>query len=268
MTMAEQVQRIPLLPPSEQNPRNSEGAFVRLKDGRVLFVYSHFYGGGADHAEAYLAGRYSDNGGRTWTQEDVMVLENEGGCNVMSVSLMRMANDDIGLFYLRKDHEVKLCRGFLRRSTDEGETWSDAVLCTPRRAYNVVNNDRVVALASGRLLMPASLHFPVEDGDKRRPGRATCYLSDDDGLSWEHASTQIEPPQGSVGLRVPTWAVTTGPTPKTGASTGRRPSRLTSSPGASVRPVSDASRRPAISLSSIPTTATCRRMPRPNVHRW
>ena len=204
MSMTEQVQKIALLPPSEENPRNSEGAFVRLKDGRLLFVYSHFYGGGADDAAAHLAGRYSDDGGRTWTQEDVMILENEGGCNVMSVSLMRMANDDIGLFYLRKDHEMNLCRGFLRRSDDEGETWSEAVLCTPRRAYNVVNNDRVVRLASGRLLMPASLHFPLEDGEGRRPGHATCYLSDDDGVSWEHASTQLEPPAGSAsGLQEP-----------------------------------------------------------------
>jgi len=30
------------LPPGAGNPRNSEGAFVSLKDGRVLFVYSHY----------------------------------------------------------------------------------------------------------------------------------------------------------------------------------------------------------------------------------
>ncbi|MGJ7027585.1 hypothetical protein, partial [Petrimonas sulfuriphila] len=29
------------LPPSSNNPRNSEGDFITLKDGRVLFVYSH-----------------------------------------------------------------------------------------------------------------------------------------------------------------------------------------------------------------------------------
>ena len=32
------------------NPRNSEGDFIRLKDGRVLFVYSHYTKGtGGDH---------------------------------------------------------------------------------------------------------------------------------------------------------------------------------------------------------------------------
>jgi hypothetical protein len=33
--------RVLELPPGPGNPRNSEGAFVTLKDGRILFVYSH-----------------------------------------------------------------------------------------------------------------------------------------------------------------------------------------------------------------------------------
>lgn len=42
------------------NPRNSEGDFIQLKDGKILFVYSHYDGkSSGDHASAYLAGRYS-----------------------------------------------------------------------------------------------------------------------------------------------------------------------------------------------------------------
>jgi len=33
------------LDPGPDNPRNSEGAFVTLKSGRILFVYTRFYGG-------------------------------------------------------------------------------------------------------------------------------------------------------------------------------------------------------------------------------
>jgi len=201
--MPGQLEKIPLLPPSEENPRNSEGSFIRLKDRRLLFVYSHFYGGAADHGAAYLAGRYSEDGGRTWG-EDVKILDNEGACNVMSVSLLRMANDDIGLFYLRKDRETSLCRAFLRRSNDETQSWSEPVLCTPRRTYNVVNNDRVVRLSSGRLLMPASIHYPPEEGQTYRPGFATCYVSDDDGAVWEQAAGELLPPEHSQsGLQEP-----------------------------------------------------------------
>ena len=67
------------LSPSENNPRNSEGDFVNLKDGRILFVYSHYTAGsGGDHDPAFLAGRYSDDGGKNWTQEDEVIVPNEG----------------------------------------------------------------------------------------------------------------------------------------------------------------------------------------------
>jgi hypothetical protein len=40
------VYKLRLLPPSPENPRNSEGSFVQLWDGSLFFAYSHFYGGG------------------------------------------------------------------------------------------------------------------------------------------------------------------------------------------------------------------------------
>jgi streptogramin lyase len=51
-----------VLAPAPGNPRNSEGDFIALKDGRVLFVYTHFTGGGADHAAAHLAARTTADG--------------------------------------------------------------------------------------------------------------------------------------------------------------------------------------------------------------
>ena len=34
------------LKPQEGNPRNSEGAFIRMDDGTLLFAYSRYSGGG------------------------------------------------------------------------------------------------------------------------------------------------------------------------------------------------------------------------------
>jgi len=66
------------LQPAPDNPRNSEGDFINLDDGRILFVYSHYDDtSSSDHATAYLAGRYSDDGGKTWTEEDEIILKNE-----------------------------------------------------------------------------------------------------------------------------------------------------------------------------------------------
>src|SRR6187399_2326094 len=86
------VTRLGLLPPGPGNPRNSEGAFVTLKDGRILFVYTHFTGGRLDHAAAHLVSRVSTDGGLTWSDKDELVLPNEGTLNVMSVTMLRLAD--------------------------------------------------------------------------------------------------------------------------------------------------------------------------------
>ena len=53
------------------NPRNSEDDFVTLTDGKILFIYTHFTDSGAgnsDFGNAYLASRYSSDGGKTWSK--------------------------------------------------------------------------------------------------------------------------------------------------------------------------------------------------------
>lgn len=195
--------KIRLLPPTPgSNPRNSEGAFIELKDGRLLFVYTHFTGGTGDHATAHLAGRSSRDGRRTWTTKDELVLPNEAKMNVMSVSLLRLAGGEIALFYLRKNAPDD-CRLYLRRSTDEGKTWGEPTLCIPDAGYYVVNNDRVVQLQSGRLVVPASYRHPP--GSRApHPGVAVCYLSDDNGKTWRKSKTALPPPEGSkTGLQEP-----------------------------------------------------------------
>ena len=188
---ADGVLRIPLLAPSAANPRNSEGDFLELRDGRMLFVYSRFTGGGGDNASADLAARFSDDGGRTWTPEDAIVVRNEAGCNVMSVSLVRLAGGGpIALFYLRKESTTD-CRPRMRLSTDEGRSWGPAKACIEDRVgYYVLNNDRAVQLRSGRLLLPLALHCTPEE--PRFQGSATilCYLSDDRGATWRPSRTE------------------------------------------------------------------------------
>ena len=72
-------QTVLALNPTEENPRNGEGDFIILDDGRILFVYSHFTGGAADHAAACIAVRYSADLGLSWSDEDVRLFSNESG---------------------------------------------------------------------------------------------------------------------------------------------------------------------------------------------
>ena len=179
------------VPGTPEQKRQSEGAFVRLNDGRIMFAWSRFGGGG--DAEAVIAARYSSDGGQTWTREDDVIVGREGSQNVMSVSLLRLTDGRVALFYLRKDgfHD---CRLRMRTSRDDGRTWSEPVLCVPPPGYYVVNNDRVMQLSTGRVVVPAAFHRRRADSetdwsayDPR--GIFMCFLSDDEGRTWRESLT-------------------------------------------------------------------------------
>ncbi len=192
-----------LLAPTEENPRNSEGDFIALKDGRVLFVYTHFSTGAGDYAQAHLAGRYSSDGGITWDENDTVILPFPGGMNVMSVSLLRLQDGRIALLYLHKVHEDE-CIPMLMFSADEAKTWSAPVQCiTDPLGYYVVNNDRMVQLKSGRLLIPAARHLLKGETDFQR-GKALCTISDDGGQTWHMSKTTLVAPDDiKSGLQEP-----------------------------------------------------------------
>lgn len=189
------------LEPSETNPRNSEGDLIKLNDGRLRFIYTHFTEGHADHANACLMARESTDGGLTWSAQDELVLSNdEAGQNIMSVSLLRRADGAIALFYLCKDSEVD-CRPRMRLSVDETRTWSEpiAVIGESERGYYILNNDRVVQLErgphAGRLIAPITQHHAPDWPERDMFGRGMCYLSDDQGQTWRRSADVLEPPQ-------------------------------------------------------------------------
>lgn len=174
------------LPPGEDNPRNSEGDFIRLESGDILYVYTHYYGAsGDDHATARLCSRITKNYGATWSEEDEVILDNEGQLNVMSVSLLRLRDRSIALFYLVKESAGD-CRPYLRYSYDEGETWTDRVQILPEASYNVINNSRAVLLQEGRIILPVARHAYRGGDVYNYENKATlfCLISDDGGRHW------------------------------------------------------------------------------------
>ena len=199
LTAAETGRIVLDLPPGPGNPRNSEGAFLDLSDGRILFVYSRFVGEAAsDHAKARLAARTSRDGGETWSEDAFIATPGEDeAMNVMSVSLLPLRQGEIGLFYLlrRSWHELRM---FVRRSSDDGRTWSEPVLCMPGAGYYVTNNDRIIRLASGRLVVPAALHKRRSDRNEHSAldwrGIALFFLSDDDGRTWRESAGYVTLP--------------------------------------------------------------------------
>lgn len=169
--------------PKQDNPRNSEGDFITLKNGRILFVFTRYTGTSfEDHAPAYLASRYSDDQGETWSIEDKLVVEQEGTENVMSVSLLRLQNGEIAMFYLRKNSLFD-CMPMVRFSSDEGETWSEPrSVIQDRITYVNLVNSRVIQLEDSRLVMPFENN-----------GYAMTYYSDNNGRDWVKGGTVANP---------------------------------------------------------------------------
>jgi len=196
------VVKNPLLPPAINNPRNSEGDFMMLKNGIMMFVYSRFTGGTADDARADLAAIYSGDRGKTWSLRYEPILENEGKKNVMSVSLLRLSENEIALFYLRRN-SASDCVPMMRLTTDEGRGWNDGVPCVAGEGYYVLNNDRAVRLASGRIVLPLARHAKEGESFGRR-GTFLCALSDNGGRTWRKSTTELEAPESSrTGLQEP-----------------------------------------------------------------
>ena len=187
-----------ILPPGEKNPRNSEGDFIRLKDGRILFAFSYYNGDSwDDDAVAEIRCIVSEDEGRTFSAEPRLLMApfRPEDKNLMSVSLMRMDNGDIGLFYLsHKTDGTSEC--FISRSDDECESFyrTDSILPGGWRGYYVLNNCRIEKLSDGRLLAPVALHeirdSTDEDIDYFSAVRFFC--SEDDGFTWNRLPAKVQ----------------------------------------------------------------------------
>jgi|GEM_PF-103212 len=189
-------QALMAIEPNEANRRNSEGDIVELADGRLCLVYTRYTDGKRDHSPAVLAMRTSADGGRTWSGDRILV-PNEGKCNVMSVSILRLDSGELLLFYSRTDEKLRRSTTFVRRSDDEFRTLGDPVRVTWLEGYHVVNNDRVLKLSTGRLIVPAGLHTGFDEAgritDFSSKAVVMTYYSDDGGRTWQRSRTEITP---------------------------------------------------------------------------
>ncbi len=188
------IETLLVIEPTSEYPRNSEGDIVQLADGRLCLAYTRFTGGAADHSAADIVARTSDDGGKTWSADRVLI-PNEGQANVMSVSFARLKTGELLLFYLRKHGWDDLLM-YVRRSTDELATLGEPMRVTLGDGYHVVNNGRVAQLSTGRLVVPAALH-PCPDGTaKSFSPRAMMrmFLSNDGGRTWRADAMNPSPP--------------------------------------------------------------------------
>ena len=174
-----------MLATGNDNPRNGEGDFVRLSDGRIMYAYTRYSGDDwNDHCPADIVAIYSSDEGESWTREKVLFAHDEKTKNFMCANLFRTNAEKLGIIYLRKDINGAAVPCF-SYSEDEGKSWSDAIECINSDKYYVLENGKVIRLSSGRILIPLNYH-PLS-GDNREIsfcGEMVFVASDDDGKSW------------------------------------------------------------------------------------
>lgn len=183
----------------DDRPRMGEGAFLRLKDGTIMFAYSEFCGGSVrDHGLARIAAIYSKDEGETWGDHRVLmeIVPDDDHLNIMSVSLLRVSEDKILLFHgkkIRKGEHV-YTRPQINISTDEGKTWSQDHNCIEQYHYYVHNNDRALQLRDGRLIISVAKYESLEEVYTQEKRFIQFFISDDHGLSWRKSESEFQMP--------------------------------------------------------------------------
>ncbi len=184
------------LVPTSSNPRNSEGAFVELRDGRLAFIYTQYYGGSDDHSAACIAAIESADDGITWGRPRTILEGVDGrGSNIMSVSVVRLADDRLALFYIftrDRGHALPM----VCFSADDGRTWSVSRSPLAESGYFVLNNDRVILTRGHRLVLPLNQHRQA--GER---GFARWFYSEDGGETWRESEVRGEIGDGTSGLQ-------------------------------------------------------------------
>ena len=179
--------------------RKGEGAFLGMKDGSIIHAYTQYYGGDVhDHGTAHIAYVRSTDQGESWNYEGVLLEKSEDAINIMSVSLLQLPSDEILIFYMKKfaKNGFVNCLPYVRSSFDEGKTWGQERCCVdPEEGYYILNNDRVLRLQSGRLLIAIAKHTPL----RKLYGEMTHFLaSDDDGKTWRDLGIEKRMPFENV----------------------------------------------------------------------
>lgn len=150
--------------PSPAHPRNTEGSYITLTSGRILFAYSRFSGGRSDYDRSEIVQIHSDDQGRTWSEPQI-VVPTGNYTNVMSVSFLRLASGKIARYHVAKKSRLRDCHVVLSVSEDEGATWSEPRYIHDAPGYFVLNNDRVIQTRTGRIIVPVAYHRLRTSGD-------------------------------------------------------------------------------------------------------
>lgn len=168
-------------------PRGMPGDIIELKNGSLLMSYTR--------SGSIMATRSGDQG-KTWGKPFVLVAKPRRPAKgrLAHPSFLRLKNGHILLSYIYSTHPATPYYGhnYCRRSSNEGKTWTEQFIMTPRPGYVLVHNDRFSTLSSGRIVAPAEYkaYYPSTRDHSGFVG--TAFYSDDLGYSWQMSKNVVD----------------------------------------------------------------------------
>ena len=181
---------VPLAP--THTHRGVSGSILERKDGSLLFAC----GNPADEIHpSGIIGRISADGGSTWGAPFSM-QKNIAKSETVAPSLLRLQNGDILFGYNVLNNwtgpDIRLYDGhfYVRRSCDEGKSWSDQICATLHPGFHTVQPQSMVQLSSGRIIVPAEWSKNVGGGEAGHCV-SLCYWSDD-GHMWVRSRDYVD----------------------------------------------------------------------------
>ena len=186
------------------HPRNDHQLIFPMTDGRLMLVWCEYYADSpslvtyvpyshrriGDNMPCRISAKISADVGRSWS-DTFTLQDNIGKMNVKHPNLLRLPSNEI-LFTYTVRNSVSDLRIYMKRSTDECETWSDSRQISSLSGMNFTNCDHILQLRSGRILLPA--HHGVFHG-RGDHYQALCYYSDDDGQTWKPSEVRMDLPK-------------------------------------------------------------------------
>lgn len=168
-------------------PRGMPGDFLQLQDGTIVMSYTQ---------DGSIVAVKSADKGKTWSEPYVLVPKPKPPAKgyFCHPSFLRLKNGDILLSYIYGTHPMTPYFGhnYVRRSADEGKTWTEQFCMTPYPGYVIVHNDRLSTLSTGRIVAMAEYkaHYPSSNDHSGYAGIA--FFSDDLGHTWQVSKNTVD----------------------------------------------------------------------------
>jgi Neuraminidase (sialidase) len=209
-------------------PKHGEQTVIRLKDGKLLLLWSEFLrtdlmpaaerppesllrrNPTGDDGYARISGITSADGGRTWSKPRVVIDDRDALVNNISPGLTRMADGLLLVAYSWRSGgngkgNYGNCAKMIRISADEGLTWSERTRITPDNSdYHTGCHDRAYTLDNGRVIVQCHTILPPGTAQPGPGYKSTCMgtyyaYSDDHGRTWRRSEVTLDPLAGRGG---------------------------------------------------------------------